>query len=164
MRKLVVFYSLEGNTRLAAKTIAEASGADIMELIPLSQPSSEGFSRFLRGGKSAVKKEIPELEPFGVNPDDYEMIFLGSPVWAWTFTPAVRAFLEKHDLSGKKVAIFMCHGGGPGKAPDKLRSAVSGSVIGELLLRDPLRTDSEAQLKKASAWASDMSETAQILS
>ena len=109
MRKLVVFYSLEGNTRLAAKTIAEASGADIMELIPLSQPSSEGFSRFLRGGKSAVKKEIPELEPFGVNPDDYELIFLGSPVWAWTFTPAVRAFLEKHDLSGKKVAICMCH-------------------------------------------------------
>lgn len=111
-----------------------------------------------------MMKEIPELEPFKVKPDDYDMVFLGSPVWAWTFTPPVRAFLVKHDLSGKKVALFLCHGGGPGKAAGKLREAVSGTVLGEILLRDPLKRHTKTQLQRASAWAYEMISSAQILS
>ena len=164
MKKLVVFYSLEGNTSLVAGMIAETVSADVLEITPMLTPSSKGMYRFIWGGKSAMMKELPEIGSFEIIPEEYDLIFLGSPVWAWTFAPPMRSFLKKHNLSGKKIALFMCHGGGPGKALKKLQEAVSGTVLGEILLRDPLKRDTAAQLKKAGEWASKMAESAQILS
>lgn len=165
MRILVVYHSLEGNTRLAAKTIADSVEADILELVPVSQPSSQGFSRYLWGGRSAVMKDKPELEKFQTDPADYDLVVLGSPVWAWTFTPPVRSFLHLYDLSGKKTALFCCHGGGPGKAMKRFRNAVAGSIVlGELLLQDPLKQNTDAQLEKARVWAAEIAGKAQIRS
>lgn len=164
MRKLVVFYSLEGNTNLVARRIAETVSADVLEITTMFTPSTKGMYRYIWGGKSAMMKELPEIESFEIVPEEYDLIFLGSPVWAWTFAPPVRTFLKKHNLAGKKIALFMCHGGGPGKAVKKLQGAVSGTVLGEILLRDPLKMNTAVQLKKAGEWASEMAETAQSLS
>ena len=43
---------------------------------------------------------------------DYDIIFLGSPIWSGTIAPPVKAFLSGHDLSGKQVVPFVTHGGG----------------------------------------------------
>lgn len=164
MRALVVFFSLEGNTRSVAEAVAEETGADVIELLPVSVPSSTGFSKFFRGGKSAMMKEAPELKPLNLDPAGYDLVFLGSPVWAWTYAPPIRSFLKEHDLSGKKVALFMCHGGGPGKAAEKLTEAVQGAVLGKLLLQDPLKADREASLAEIRRWTERMIERAQTLS
>ncbi|MFA6529068.1 MAG: flavodoxin [Candidatus Gracilibacteria bacterium] len=95
MRKLVVFYSFEGSTKLLAKAIAETIEADILELKPKKETvKSHGFAKYFWGGKQVLFKQKPVLEKFDKNPDDYDVIFLGTPVWSWTYTPAMRSFLE----------------------------------------------------------------------
>ncbi|HOP25760.1 MAG TPA: flavodoxin [Candidatus Sabulitectum sp.] len=153
MKTLVVYYSLEGNTKLVADAVANALEADTVRLVPADQPSASGAARYFWGGRAAIMKKAPKLEPLEFIPEEYDLVFLGTPVWAWTFAPPIRSFLRDHDLSGKKVALFCCHGGGPGKAIEKLESAVSGEVVSKMLFRDPLSRDTENQLKAAGEWA-----------
>jgi flavodoxin len=160
VKKLVVYYSLEGNTKLVAEAVAEAAEADLIRLVPSEQPSASGAARYFWGGRAAIMKKAPKLEPLEFTPEDYDLVFLGTPVWAWTFAPPIRSFLRDHDLSGKKVALFCCHGGGPGKAMEKLESAVAGEVVSKMLFRDPLNRDSNEQLKTAVEWAAAAAEQA----
>lgn len=154
MKKLVVFYSLEGNTRLVAKTIAEASGADLLELKPALAPPSRGFKKYFWGGRAALMHAKPGLAPFEVDPSSYDMLFIGTPVWAWTFAPPMNTFLSGQDLSGKKIALFCCHGGGPGRIFQKMRAAMPGGVfLGEMDFQEPLAHETEAEMKKAREWA-----------
>ncbi len=153
MRKLVVFYSLGGNTRLVAETIAKAAGADILELVPEREAPSGGFRRMVWGGRSAVMREKPALKPFAVDPSEYDMIFLGTPVWAWTIAPPLNTFLSHNSLEGKPVALFCCHGGGPGRIFTKMREAVRGGVfVGELALKEPGSSNTREQLKDTVEW------------
>jgi len=61
MKKLVIFYSFEGNTKYIAENIAEAVGADILELKPKKDVSSGGFMKYLWGGRQVVLGKKPEL-------------------------------------------------------------------------------------------------------
>ena len=61
MKTLIVYYSLEGNTRLAAERIAERIGADTLRLAPKKAYADKGFAKFFWGGKSAVMAEAPAL-------------------------------------------------------------------------------------------------------
>ncbi|HQP91981.1 MAG TPA: flavodoxin, partial [Candidatus Omnitrophota bacterium] len=87
MKKLIVFYSLDGNTRFIARAIAESTGADMMELQPRVQPELKGFMKYLWGGRQVFMKEKPQLLSFQKNPQDYDLIFIGTPVWAFTYAP-----------------------------------------------------------------------------
>ncbi len=157
MKKLVAYYSMGGSTRLVAGAVAEAAGADLLELVPRKEFPSGGFKAFFRGGSSAFLGERPDLRPQHVRPEDYDFIFIGTPVWAWTFSPPVRTFLSQHDFSGKRVALFCCHGGQPGKVFRKMRAAIPGAVfLGELALQEPRTNDTGVQLEKARQWAFDI--------
>ena len=112
MKTAVIYYSREGNTRYVAGEIAEALGADVIEIKPKKAYPTEGFKKFFHGGKDATMKKNPELEPYSFNADDYEMVILCTPVWAGTFTPPMRSFLSSNDLSRKKVAALVCCSGG----------------------------------------------------
>ena len=61
MKNLVIFYSLEGNTKLIASTIARAINADVLELKTKKKYSDKGFKKYFWGGKSVIFKEKPEL-------------------------------------------------------------------------------------------------------
>ena len=63
MKSIVVYYSLEGNTKYAAEKIAGMIGADLLELKPVKSYPTGKVGKFLWGGKSAVMAETPELEP-----------------------------------------------------------------------------------------------------
>jgi flavodoxin len=153
MKKLVVFYSLEGNTRLVANTIARAAGADVLELAPEKELSAKGFTRYLWGGKSVLMREKPALKPLALDPSQYDMFFLGTPVWAWSMAPPLATFLSRFSFTGKPVALFCCHGGGPGKVLRKMREAIPGGVfLGELDLQEPRTNDTEPQLEKVRKW------------
>jgi multimeric flavodoxin WrbA len=58
--------------------------------------------------KHVVLKNLPDIT-------DSEVVFLGSPVWAFDIAPAVRTFLDSVDLHGKKVFVFTTYGSGSGK-------------------------------------------------
>ncbi len=127
MKTLVVYYSLEGNTEYVAKKIKEKTGADLLKLIPKKAYHDKGFAKFFWGGKSAMMAEKPELEAYDVDLSAYERVVFGFPVWASTFTPPIRTFVEdkKEELRGKKLAAFACQSGsGAEKALAKLAKEV----------------------------------------
>ena len=127
MKTLVVYYSLEGNTELVAKQIQKRAGADLLKLVPKKAYKDKGLSKFLWGGKSAVMAESPELEDFSLDLSAYERIIFGFPVWASTFAPPLRTFVERYQpqLQGKKLVAFACQSGtGAEKAFAKLAKCI----------------------------------------
>jgi len=157
MKCLVVYYSLEGNTRLMAQAIAGEAHGDRLELIPVNDIRPTGFMRFFWGGRQVFTRQKPELKPLERNPSEYDLIFLGTPVWAFTFAPAIRSFLGQCSLEGKPVALFCCYVGAESRTFTDLRTALPGSrILGEIGFRDPGRRDPEASVARAKAWAKDM--------
>lgn len=113
MKTLIVYYSLEGNTRWAAEQIAGRLGADTLRLTPKAAYPDKGFKKFLFGGKSAVMKEMPELEPYDVDITQYDRVILATPVWAGTMAPPLRTFIQREDLRGKELALVASSMGRP---------------------------------------------------
>lgn len=146
MKTLIVYYSLEGNTKWAAEKLAARLGADTLRLAPKAAYPDRGFKKFLFGGKSAVMKETPELEPYEVDMTKYEQVILATPVWAGTLAPPLRTFIRREDLRGKKLALAASSmGGSPGKTFEHLKAllGVTGDVP-VLSLKDPKSHPSRA--------------------
>ncbi|MFH2137374.1 MAG: flavodoxin [Candidatus Omnitrophota bacterium] len=157
MKKIVVFYSLEGNTRLIAENIAKTVNADILELKPKKEIPAKGFMKYVWGGRAAMMKTKPELLPLDKDIQNYEVIFIGTPVWAWTYAPPLNAFFTAHPIANKKIALFCCHGGGKGNIFDKLKQVLPGNqILGEIDFQDPSKRNTENNLKKAKDWAKNI--------
>lgn len=153
MNKLVIFYSLNGNTKLIAENIAQAAGADLLELKPKKDIPSKGLMKYLQGGKAAVTKAKTELLPFDKDPGQYDLFFIGTPVWAGTYTPALNTFFATHPLSNKKIALFCCHLGGKGKIFDKMKEVLKDNhILGEIDFKEPLKKNTDENIKKARDW------------
>ena len=145
MKTLIVYYSLTGNTEYAAKQLAEKVNADLVKLKPDSEPPKQGRMMFVKGGFSALRHKTPELEPLKVNLDDYDLIIIGTPIWAGTYTPAIGSFIKNCDLKAKKIAVFVSSSSGEGKkAIKQLEDKLGVTSRLELILTDPLiHKDSE---------------------
>ncbi|MDD4308519.1 MAG: flavodoxin [Thermoplasmata archaeon] len=154
LKTLVVYYSFEGNTRYIAEAIAKELGADIQELKPVKDLKSKGFGKYVWGGRQVMTKKEPVLQPLEKRPEDYDVIFIGTPVWVYTFAPALRSFFVKYPMKRKKVALFICHGGGPKDAMAKFEAQVGEcTVIGKLDLMNVLDEEPEQKKKAALEWA-----------
>lgn len=98
MRTAIVYYSMSGNTAYVAEKIAEeikASGeVDIIRIEPKKVYPDKGAKKFFWGGKSAVMGEAPALQPYEFNIEKYDRIIFGTPVWASTFVPPLRTFIQ----------------------------------------------------------------------
>lgn len=141
MKTAVVYFSLEGNTRYAAEKIAVRLGADLIRLIPAKEYPTGKVSKYFWGGKSASFGETPKLEPYRFDPDLYDLVILGTPVWAGTFAPPLRTFVRENKLTGKKAALFACcSGGATEKCFERLMKETGGCTwVSTLRLVDPLK-------------------------
>ena len=159
-KSLVIYYSLEGNTALIAKAIAETLHADLLELQLVKSIPNKGFFKFFWGGKQVMMKERPELQPFSVNPADYDLIVLGSPVWAGSYVPAFRTFFAQSPLKGKQIALFCCYGGSAGKTFEALKAELpDNTFLGDIGFLNSGKTP-EASVQTAKEWAKSMLEKA----
>lgn len=159
MKALVIFYSLEGNTKLIAERIAKCIKADVLELKPRKDISAKGLMRFVWGGKSAMMSEKPELLPLDKDPNQYDVLFIGTPVWAWTYAPALNSFFAKYVLANKRIALFCCHGGGKGAIFDKMQQALKGNqIIGTIDFQDPLKHKTAYHLSRVEEWAEEITD------
>ena len=110
-KTLVVYYSLTGNTKKIAVSVAEKTGADLYEIKTVEDMGSkENPLMHLRIREQLKTGKYPELA--GEMPDfsKSEMIFVGGPVWWYTAATPVLAFLEKADFQGKAVVPFSTQG------------------------------------------------------
>jgi len=157
---LIVYYSLSGNTHLIAEAIKEQSGADIERLKPLKDLDSESGIRFFWGGMHAKMKQKPKLEPLKYDPNNYDLIFLGTPVWAWTLTPPIRSYFEMNDLSTKNLAIWNCAAGNGVKAMQRLKKELQNcNIVGENTFTEPLKNNPDTEVKRAKEWAAEIINT-----
>ena len=96
---LVVYYSLDGNTELAANQIKDITGADLEQLIPEHEPVRKGFRKLAAGGFQALIHYKPRIKRLRHRLEDYETIVIAAPVWAGTCPPAMETFLNKESFS-----------------------------------------------------------------
>ncbi len=150
MKTAVVYYSLQGNIRYVAEKTAGELGADLIELVPVKAYPDKGMIKFIWGGSAVTFKRKPKLEPYHFDPADYELVILATPVWAGTFTPPLRTFLEDNDLTGKKIAVIVSSAGGdPSKCIEALKvSAKADTLVAQLSLVDPKSAPSEEKEQK----------------
>ena len=105
MTYFVVYYSRTGNNRTIAEQIANALSADIDEII--DKKNRQGKLNWLLAGRDSRSGKLTEIE-YQKNPRDYDTVIIGSPIWAWNPIPPLRTYLQQVDLSGKRVAFFIC--------------------------------------------------------
>ena len=112
MKRLIVYYSLSGNTEEAAKKIAKELGADLLKLETVKAMPKSFAAQIMVGGGQVAFNHIPKLKPFDVDPDSYDEIILGSPIWNSKGVPAVNAFLKDEKAAAKVTSLFFLSGGG----------------------------------------------------
>ncbi len=115
MKRLVVYYSLSGNTEEAAKQLAGKLGADLLKL-ETEKPMPKRFAaQILVGGGQVMMHHIPRLKPLGKDVSAYDEIILGSPIWNSKGVPAINAFLQDEAAAAKVRSLFFLSGGGETK-------------------------------------------------
>lgn len=154
MKTLVVFYSLEGDTKFLADIITAELESDVLELKPVKEIPKDGFKKFFWGGKSVLFKDKPKLQTELPDFDDYDTIFIGTPIWASSYTPPIATFVSLADLHNKKLAFFACHaGGGAEKCFTKLKEIYADNTfIGTIDFADPLKDDKEKVKTTLKRW------------
>ena len=109
---LVLYYSQTGNTKAVAQEIATRLGADI-EAIEATEPYDGDFQATIeRCMKEREEGVLPAIQPLKADIAQYDIIFIGYPVWFGTYAPPVITFLNNTDLSGKKIVPFCTFGSG----------------------------------------------------
>ncbi len=143
MNVLVVYYSRSGNTKKIAEKIVKKLKADIDEIKDLK--NRKGIIGFLSGGKDVVTKKLTKIE-FEKNPYKYDLVIIGTPVWASTMTPAIKTYLEKNkDIA--KAAVFCTYGASEGRTFTDIREKI-GKVVAEMGLLTREINECDGKLNK----------------
>jgi flavodoxin len=160
MKILIVYYSFEGNCKFVAEEISKNLNAEILELKPKTDLKAKGVLKYVFGGKQAVTNEKPELFPLEKDIDSYDFIFLGTPVRAWNYAPALKTFFSKYKIKEKKVALFCCSGGGIGKTLENMKKELCESeIMGEMEFRNPLKQTKHNVGAEIGKWVDNIMET-----
>lgn len=129
MKAIVIYYSYGGNTRRIAQAAARELGADIAE-IKTVVPYAGSYDDVVDQGQAEVNSSFcPEIEPLNARLEDYDTVILGSPVWWYTFAPAMHSFLRQANLTGKTVFPFATNGGWLGHTLKDFASACPGAQV-----------------------------------
>ncbi len=105
MERLILYYSRTGKTRFLAEKLRDELGADLVEIRDLKKRG--GPFGFLAGVRDAYFGLRTEVAPWGLDLSKYELIIFGTPVWAYSPTPALTTFLDVCNLTNKKVILFV---------------------------------------------------------
>jgi flavodoxin len=163
MKTLIVFYSYDGNSALVAGELQKAlgEGCDTLELRIEEEARRSGLAKYLWGGRMVLSRANPKLKPCDTAIDGYDLIILGGPVWAGAPAPALRSFIAAAKPTGKRIGLFLCHGGGPGKSLDKLKALLSGNVIaGAIDFLNPAKQDRTAVARRLEEWVAGINKEA----
>ena len=109
---LVLYYSQTGNTKAVAEEIAGRLGADMEAIeaaVPYDGTYQETISRCLQEREDGT---VPACKPVAADLSQYDVIFLGYPIWFGTYAPPVAAWLSDVDLKGRKIVPFCTFGSG----------------------------------------------------
>ena len=138
----------KGNTAMMAAVIAELTGGDLFEITTVT-PYPEDYTSMLRVAQEEIDTDArPALASHVESMADYDVIFIGYPIWHGRMPQAIYAFIEEYDLTGKTVIPFNTHeGSGQSGTQRVIENALPGSTVlqglaiqGKVAQEDPERT------------------------
>lgn len=109
MKSLVVYYSRTEVTKKLAEDIAGKTGADIEEIKP--KKNYNGKIGYARGGKDAISEKITDIEDMKHDPEDYDVVYIGTPVWAGKASTPVFSYMKKNEGKFNDLKFFVTAGG-----------------------------------------------------
>ena len=134
--KLVAYFSATGTTARAAKELARKADADLVEIRPTRPYSAADLNWNDKDSRSSREMEEhnmrPSIKPLVRNPEDYDVIYLGFPIWWYRAPKIVRTFLETNNLSGKTIVVWATSGGSTlGSTTTSLQRSAPGATFVE---------------------------------
>lgn len=149
---LVAYFSATGTTKRKAEALAETLNCDIYEIEPKEIYTNKDLDWTNKNSRSSVemndKSYRPEIIDNNPHIENYDVIFLGFPIWWYTAPTIINTFLESYDFKGKTIVLFATSGGSGlrGIAKDLEKSVSSETVIkeGKLLNGNVTKEDFES--------------------
>lgn len=139
-RRLVAYFSASGITAKAAGTLAAAAGADLYEIRPAVPYTKADLDWTDKKSRSTLEMNDTSARPKisgSADMEEYDVVFLGFPIWWYREPSIIDSFVEQYDFSGKIIVLFATSGGsGFGSTAQRIRSLVSPKatvVEGKLL-------------------------------
>lgn len=131
--KLVAFFSASGVTAALAQRLSCAAGADLFEIKPAVPYTSADLDWTNASSRSSLEMKNPASRPEIAEKlpsmADYDVVFLGFPIWWYVAPTIINTFLESYDFSGKTIALFATSGGSSmGRTLEILRPLCDASV------------------------------------
>lgn len=132
---LIIYYTKSGNTRIVAndlhKNLKEFAHVDCEEIINV-YPDGSGIFNYIKIGAEALFGKKYEIHPITHDIKQYDIVIIGTPIWASSMTPSIRSFIEIYRKSINRVAFFSTTGGN-----DDNGALIS---MGKLIQKNPIAT------------------------
>jgi len=163
MKTLVAFYSRTGNTRKVAEELSKLMRCDHEEIVDAN--NRNGIIGYFRGGRDAMKKNLTIINTPKKKPGKYELIIIGTPVWAGRMTPAIRTYIEKHKQDFDKLAFFCTMGGSGGDKTMEEMAFITGrrpKAKMEFLTREIVREEHHDKLNEFAGKLAGMKAKAKV--
>jgi len=166
MKKLVLYFTVDGNTQAVAESIATAIDADTAKLVRVKNVRGHGFFNKIKLRNEVIRKKRPDIFPFKWDPRDYDLIFIGTPVWFDSYNPVYNTLFEVIKIYGRKIALFSTGEEEDTKALEKLAEKLEDSVLlGKHHCVEPIWCDTDEETKaildKAADWAKNIATEAE---
>lgn len=133
-RVLIVFFSRTGTTRMLASTLASMLSADVEEICDYTE--RRGASGYLRCVMDSWRKRPAEIVPAGLDPSQYDLVVVGTPIWAGAVSSPVRAYLLQNRTKFRHIGFFCSLGGlGAEAAFDEMRALAGKAPVAQCKVR-----------------------------
>jgi flavodoxin len=109
MKTLLVYYSRTGNTKKITESISESLNCDIEEIVDKDKRS--GIIGYIKSGYQASRGKMGVIEEPKYDLSQYELVIIGTPVWAGKMAVPVKAYLNKNMDKIPLLACFCTCGG-----------------------------------------------------
>lgn len=132
MKNLVLYFSVYGTSKIVAEEIGRQTGADVVEIEPVI-PYDSNRDHYKDLAKHAKKEHDEDRRPAIKNEIDienYDNIFIGYPMWWYTFPMIIYTLFDKYDFTGKTIIPFNTHmGSGDGGTYKTIRELEPGATV-----------------------------------
>ncbi len=156
MKSLIVYYSYQQNTKKIAELIQEKIGGDILRIDTLTPYDGDYNSVVSQGQDEVNRGYCPELKPVDADLSQYDTIILGTPVWWYTFAPAMHTFLKSQNWEGKTVYPFATNGGWIGHTFKDFKEACAGADVKSGMNIEFDQTTLRTSMKEIERWISNI--------
>ncbi|HRA79259.1 MAG TPA: flavodoxin [Burkholderiaceae bacterium] len=153
---LLAYYSRTGYTRKVAMEIAAACGCDVEEI--RDRVGRCGPLGYARSAFEAASRFDTLLRPDELDPADYRLVIVGTPVWFWNLSSPVRTWVRRHRAKLGEVAFFCtCGSSGERRALAEFE-ALCGRAVASLALTDR-EVDTGRHVGKLDAFVAQLAST-----